>query len=962
MGQLNRKAVDSVHALVRKQSMMERTAGGAFGAILAGVWLLIGLTAGGGEPLATLPQNVSGKESMRKLLPTDLGQWWQPRGNCRMTGRSSAKGDIKTPAIRWKHSMAARQTLLAATLVEGGRGQQITLPNADIGGSDWGQLLAEWGAGAPWVDLDGDGSLHPLPSGGNSKAGRILADQQQGWQLITTRAKNYPQSQPYLGTVTLHVREKCEWVPKWETETDTLIWEAEPIFGDFDHDGRTEIACLPWYKLNILDAATGEIEEQGHFMHEDENPGVGGRAYGWFGAFDVDNSGKDEFIVLDDFTKHMEVLAWKDGTLQRLWMKLLRGVAYRTEVPPQEKEVSLRVNPEPVQDVDADGNREIVVSTYNISEDQMWHVWVVDPLTGEIRWNLAGMYLSGLRDVDGDGTPELFCTRVEKGMRVPDPADLSLVSLKGGEQKTIWKRNSASFQTCNVPELPPNVNSGASLGRETVLCGPINPEGRSVFFTREQVDTTAATVEVTAWQTDEDQSLRSIGKLRGPRLGVLGVRANANGRHGVLVSVSSFEGEPSAFSCFDATAETSHSRRVPAPVCPVVVGRLEPKSPPTVIVQGANETVEGIRPTADGKGERLWRAPGRGMTCNNFWEGLLLADLSGDGTVSPVVGTRGVGDCARLAILSSRGETVWFRDFDEFPGTPPPWNVPGLMYWQGGFFNDPARMDLAVQMRQLGGMSYMVDGRNGETLWERSQSVPGRQFGRYLMTMYDFDGDGLEDALQTFEDLFCVAEGRTGDFLVAERASKFVPGNGYYGSAIVTDFLGSGDEQLLFSNAQVIALLQRSGERIWHGDLGRGSEVRAGVGDADGNGAMDLLVIANKDGKREFQCWEATTGETNWTLPLPAASAKPTDPATADIDGDGRDECIFTIGSTVYAVGAAEDGQSGKIEWTLSMPGYLSPVAIADVKGDGVAQIVVSCADGSVYGIGNAKEPSAQRE
>jgi hypothetical protein len=245
---------------------------------------------------------------------------------------------------------------------------------------------------------------------------------------------------------------------------------------------------------------------------------------------------------------------------------------------------------------------------------------------------------------------------------------------------------------------------------------------------------------------------------------------------------------------------------------------------------------------------------------------------------------------------------------------------------------------------------------------EKSRSVPGRQFGRYLMTMYDFDGDGLEDALQTFSDLFCVAEGRTGNFLKAERASKFVPGGGYYGSAIVTDFLGNGDEQLLFSSAEVVALLERNGKRIWHGDLGRGSEVRAGVGNADGDGAMDLFVIANRDGKREFQCWDATTGKTNWTLPLPAGNTKPTDPATADIDGDGRDECIFTMGNTVYAVGAQEDGQSGKIEWTLSMPGNLSPVAIADVKGDGVAQIVVSCADGTVYGIGDAKAPSAQGE
>ena len=923
--------------------------------VLAGLCLLVGLTVGAGEPRAESPQHRSGKALVRKPLPTDLGQWWQARGNRRMTGRSSVKGNIKTPAILWKYPMAARQTLLAATFMKGGVEHPISLPNADIAASDWEQLLTEFGASAPRVDLDGDGSLSPLPRGSNSKAGHILAEQ-QGWQLVTTRPKNYPESKPYLGTVTLHIREKGEWVPKWETETDTLIWAAEPIFGDFDHDGRTEIACLPWYKMSILDAETGEIEEQCHFLHENENAGAGGRAYGWFGAYDVDNSGKDEFVVLDDFTKHMEVLAWKDRSLQRLWVKLLRPVAYRTNVPPREKEVSLRVNPEPVQDVDGDGKREIVVSTYNISEDQMWHVWVLDALTGEIRWDLPGMYLSGLRDVTGDGTPELFCTRVEKGLLVPDPSDLSLLSLQGGERKTLWARKNASFQTCNVAGFSPNVNSGASMGGETVLCGPVSPGGRSVFFTREPVDVGAGTVDLTAWQADQSQLFRSIGKLRGPRLDALGVRADDNDRHGVLVRASSFDGEESVASCFGSTATILLSRRAPAPVCPVVVGRLEPESSPTVLVQGVNETVEAIRPMPDGGAKRLWRAPGRGMTCNNYWEGLLLADVAGDGSVSPVVGTRGKGDCARLAVLSSKGETVWYRDFEEFPGTPPPWNVPGLMYWQSGYFNDTARMDLLIQMRLLGGMSYVMDGRNGKPLWERSQSVPGRMFGRYLMTLYDFDGDGLEDALQTYPDLFCVADGRTGDLRVAERAGKFVPGYGYDGSAIVADFLGNDQEQLLFSSANVMALLQRNGERIWHGSEGLGSVVRAGIGDADGGGKMDLFLITDSDGKLEFQCWEAATGQVKWTLPLPSGAPKPTDPATADLDGDGKEECVFTMGDTVYAVGAEEDGRSGKIEWTLTMPGHLSAVSIADVEGDGLAQIVVSCADGAVYGIGSAKK------
>ena len=104
----------------------------------------------------------------------------------------------------------------------------------------------------------------------------------------------------------MKVREKGEWVTHWETETDTLIWQAEPIFGDFDGDGKNEIALLPWYRLNILDAATGKLKEQCTYLAEDEseNPGLGGRAYGWFGAVDVDGDGQTEFLDMTECSTH----------------------------------------------------------------------------------------------------------------------------------------------------------------------------------------------------------------------------------------------------------------------------------------------------------------------------------------------------------------------------------------------------------------------------------------------------------------------------------------------------------------------------------------------------------------------------------------------------------------------------------------------------------------------------------
>jgi len=145
-----------------------------------------------------------------------------------------------------------------------------------------------------------------------------------------------------------------------------------------------------------------------------------------------------------------------------------------------------------------------------------------------------------------------------------------------------------------------------------------------------------------------------------------------------------------------------------------------------------------------------------------------------------------------LGDFDADGKPVWSHDFEDFPGAPPPWNVPGLMYWQAGHFQDRRRMDLLVQMRRVGGESYL------------------------------------------YPDMFCIAR--------------------------------------------------------------------------------------------------------------------------------GRDECVFTTGNTVYAVGAARgspaSASAGAILWRLDLPGAAGPAAIADAEGTGLAQIVVACGDGHVYGIGSAESAS----
>jgi outer membrane protein assembly factor BamB len=352
--------------------------------------------------------------------------------------------------------------------------------------------------------------------------------------------------------------------------------------------------------------------------------------------------------------------------------------------------------------------------------------------------------------------------------------------------------------------------------------------------------------------------------------------------------------------------------------------------------------------------------------------GAVLADLTADGRRQYLYATTAPTGSARLVAADLDGRELWHHDFPAIPGTAPIWNTGGLILWQAGYFTDGQRQDVLVNVRRSimhSDETYVLSGRDGRELWHRDHQLYDRGVGGQPFAIADYDGDGLDDAASLYPNIFYLLKGATGEDLVNVREGP------YWGQPVAGDWESTGKPTVFFATerASLTGLYRLNGTMAWLDAQDRSPSSLAAFGDVDGDGQLEAVGVGYADGVR---CYDTAGGKVKWRLPTPVAR-NPVGSASADLNGDGRDEVIFVTDRTLWCLGtipakaepvlqeaapslrsepalSVTKGQAlslskGVLLWQIELPARLGPPAIADVDGTGQPSVLLVGSDGYVY-------------
>ena len=203
-------------------------------------------------------------------------------------------------------------------------------------------------------------------------------------------------------------------------------------------------------------------------------------------------------------------------------------------------------------------------------------------------------------------------TRVPRGAMVPAYGTVQAVSMRDGEAAVLWEREGMGFEKQELVDFPLEASSPYPHDRTKLVVGRIAGTRCAVFFTRRLVKAATAESEIAAWRhSEETGEIEVLGTIIGHHIEIASTEGS---EAGFLLKVFSPVDRPGDLSFRGFESEIVFSARSAGPRCSPVVGRLEGRDAhPTVVVQGASETIVAFQIGMTGDGASRWSRPGRGI-------------------------------------------------------------------------------------------------------------------------------------------------------------------------------------------------------------------------------------------------------------------------------------------------------------------------------------------------------------
>jgi outer membrane protein assembly factor BamB len=906
---------------------------------------------------------VAGHGRSKAVEVQQPGEWPCFRCNPALDGHAAGTGDIRNPAIIWRNSIGSTVTRIALLPENDAADQQVTVPpQAPISAKPFD--ASRWAVPLPMGDIAG--TRQPITPTSTTTYADVLPEVPGLERIEFESAFVTPtvNGQWQYGPGRLSAWRNGQWEEVWETGVIDYAFQPSPITGDFDGDGQLEVAVLPWKQLQIYDAKTGQLEQACKFTE--------GRSYGNYGVYDFDDDGKSEFLVMADFSKHIDVLGFREGKLTVLWQ-------HQVELDIAHSKKIMRVLPDPVADLDGDGRSEVVINIYNDDGDESWKVVIYDALTGEVKAVLANAVAQGIADLDGDGEGELL-TAATNGSHAPEFGLIRVHRLVAGQLQVAWEEDHAAWQSQHkVPPL--NQQNYSAFGQTCAITRRVG---------------IADVVAVRQWHPEKGEVEVSTRRWNGRSLekGVSLVAADAEaialGDDGAaLIEVRTPTGVNRQIEVSKCRAEVLEpepgtAADSPHPLSPPTVVRVPGREFPVVVVQDTSgsacvvfEAPHANQPTKelyrvsygfrDGQeGTELASPPVKMNNVQNTQFGPAIAALTGDDNRYLIVagGTRSGISCVAAVDLAT-GKPLWRRELNRFSAGAHSWNFGGPMLWQVGNFTSKEKQDVAITLQRANmhtEETFLLSGQTGEEIWHRDSQIADRGFGGTPFAIADFNGDGLQDLASFFPDLTYIADGATGrDLLALRNYWTDVPLKPvYWGQPVAGHFdPNTSVPSLLFtrSNNQMVGRVRADGSLAWSDAYDKAGDGFPAVGDFDGDGAIEAIYFGFEDGTR---CYDTATGRRKWTLDF-GPKKKVSSAVSGDVNGDGRDEAVFVLDKELFCIGTDDSSHAGKIFWKLSLPCQTSSPILADVTAtvegqpSGRLSILVTGVDGFVYCIDSAE-------